>query len=221
MKALCIAFFAATSLICSTQAYAVMYLARPYEPNMARWLTRDPIGEDGGPNLYGFVGNDPIHRIDALGFEGSAIPGIPHVSNDRHNNYLIFQISCPARYKAQNVSVVYDNANMLAEMYQWYANSVIMPGPIITLNSYSSSIMAGLDGTFGGIQDPGRPNCKGDPIEVHAYMRTRLVAPAWYFGAWRSSFGAPDPNTMIGIYQENTRIFWVCTDCCGRGLTIR
>ena len=60
-------FFAAAALICSTQAYAVMYLARPYEPNMARWLTRDPMGEDGGPNLYGFVANDPINEVDDLG----------------------------------------------------------------------------------------------------------------------------------------------------------
>lgn len=60
-------FLAAATLICSTQAYAVMYLARPYEPNMARWLTRDPIGEQGGLNLYGFVGNDGVNQYDPLG----------------------------------------------------------------------------------------------------------------------------------------------------------
>lgn len=65
-----ITFFAVASLICSTQAYAVMYLARPYEPNMARWLTRDPIGEDGGPNLYGFLGNNPLGDVDVLGLCG-------------------------------------------------------------------------------------------------------------------------------------------------------
>ncbi len=70
MKMLRITFFAAAALICSTQAYAVMYLARPYEPNMARWLTRDPIGEDGGPNLYGFVANDPVNEVDDLGLCG-------------------------------------------------------------------------------------------------------------------------------------------------------
>lgn len=30
-------------------------------------MNRDPIQEKGGLNLYGFVGNDPIHRIDILG----------------------------------------------------------------------------------------------------------------------------------------------------------
>jgi uncharacterized protein RhaS with RHS repeats len=32
-----------------------------------KWLNQDPIGEAGGINLYRFVGNDPINRVDALG----------------------------------------------------------------------------------------------------------------------------------------------------------
>ncbi|MCB1097032.1 MAG: hypothetical protein KDN22_15775, partial [Verrucomicrobiae bacterium] len=30
------------------------------------WLSRDPIGERGGPNLYGFVGNDGVNWFDVL-----------------------------------------------------------------------------------------------------------------------------------------------------------
>ncbi len=33
----------------------------------ARWLNRDPLGEKGGLNLYGYVGNNPISRIDPFG----------------------------------------------------------------------------------------------------------------------------------------------------------
>jgi len=31
------------------------------------WLSRDPIEEQGGLNLYGMVGNDPISRVDPFG----------------------------------------------------------------------------------------------------------------------------------------------------------
>lgn len=34
---------------------------------MGRWLSQDPIGEKGGVNLYGFVGNDGINQIDLHG----------------------------------------------------------------------------------------------------------------------------------------------------------
>ena len=33
------------------------------------WLSRDPIAEDGGLNLYGYVGNDPINSWAPLGLK--------------------------------------------------------------------------------------------------------------------------------------------------------
>ena len=33
----------------------------------SKWLNRDPIEEEGGINLYGMVGNDPVNRVDVLG----------------------------------------------------------------------------------------------------------------------------------------------------------
>jgi len=45
------------------------YTHRYYSPDMGRWLNRDPIEEQGGINLYGFVGNDPVNRWDYLGLD--------------------------------------------------------------------------------------------------------------------------------------------------------
>lgn len=38
-----------------------------YDPTIGRWLSRDPIAETGGLNLYGYVDNQPIRLIDPLG----------------------------------------------------------------------------------------------------------------------------------------------------------
>ena len=35
-----------------------------------KWLSRDPIGTNGGINLYGYVGNDPTDWIDPFGLAG-------------------------------------------------------------------------------------------------------------------------------------------------------
>jgi RHS repeat-associated protein len=45
------------------------YGYRWYAPNLQRWVNRDPIGEWGGINLYGFVGNAPIDDFDPKGLQ--------------------------------------------------------------------------------------------------------------------------------------------------------
>ena len=40
---------------------------RFYAPRIARWLSRDPIEEDGGLNLYAYCGNNAVNGIDILG----------------------------------------------------------------------------------------------------------------------------------------------------------
>ncbi|MCX6878739.1 MAG: RHS repeat-associated core domain-containing protein [Verrucomicrobia bacterium] len=43
------------------------YGYRWYDPLTGRWPSRDPLGEDGGLNLYGFVGNDGVDSVDLIG----------------------------------------------------------------------------------------------------------------------------------------------------------
>ncbi len=43
------------------------YGYRYYSPIIGRWLSRDPIGENRGMNLYGFTQNGPISRFDPFG----------------------------------------------------------------------------------------------------------------------------------------------------------
>jgi len=44
-----------------------VYAFRYYSPQLGRFINRDPIEEEGGLNVYGFVGNNPILRYDTLG----------------------------------------------------------------------------------------------------------------------------------------------------------
>ncbi|HXG28679.1 MAG TPA: RHS repeat-associated core domain-containing protein, partial [Nevskiales bacterium] len=42
---------------------------RAYDPDLARWLSRDPIGEAGGINLYAYVMGNPVSAVDSLGLQ--------------------------------------------------------------------------------------------------------------------------------------------------------
>jgi len=46
-----------------------------YDPNIGRWISRDPIGETGGVNLYEAVRNNPMRWYDYLGLDPRPVDG--------------------------------------------------------------------------------------------------------------------------------------------------
>ncbi len=51
----------------ATASGVSVYGYRYYESHNGRWISRDPIGENGGYNLYSFVNNDAVNQRDYLG----------------------------------------------------------------------------------------------------------------------------------------------------------
>ena len=78
---------------------------RGYNPPTGRWLSRDPIEEEGGINLYGYVGNGPINAVDPLGLDTDIIvhrnpPDAGQQARDAAGTMSVFhngrfQFSCP------------------------------------------------------------------------------------------------------------------------------
>jgi RHS repeat-associated protein len=67
------------------------YGYRYYDANTGRWVSRDPIEERGGVNLFGFVGNNSTAAVDVLGKEfyafliASADETMPGQALERYN----------------------------------------------------------------------------------------------------------------------------------------
>jgi RHS repeat-associated protein len=71
----------------------VYYLYRYYDPNLQRWPNQDPIGENGGINLYEFVDNNPTSEIDPGGLDVWIGNRGPHQNiniGDPNGNYYSF-----------------------------------------------------------------------------------------------------------------------------------
>lgn len=48
----------------------IFFGRRYYNPEDGRWITKDPLGDADGPNLYAYVKNQPLTHFDAYGFFG-------------------------------------------------------------------------------------------------------------------------------------------------------
>jgi RHS repeat-associated protein len=83
----------------------VYYGYRYYSPSLGRWISRDPIGEKGGRNLYGFIANNAVNGWDPLGDEFSLSGMLSSVGN----------IARVAAGMAMRVWAVYDKVQTVAD----------------------------------------------------------------------------------------------------------
>ena len=76
--------------------------ARVYDPNIGRFTSADPIGFEGGINLYGYASGNPLTRADLTGLAdyiytiGGSVPQIENQARPGINNFL--QIDNGLRY---------------------------------------------------------------------------------------------------------------------------
>jgi RHS repeat-associated protein len=123
----------------STKAYDPQtglsyYGYRFYSPSLGRWLTRDPLGETGGKNLYGFV--------DSVGKPPFGTNLYVYASNnpiifvDPYGLYSLGQFTTGYFQTALGMGDIW-----LAGVLIWFAADTTGPGVFLVLPS--ASIMAG------------------------------------------------------------------------------
>ena len=70
------------------------YKARMYSPSLGRFMQPDPVGQSAGPNIYNYVGSDPINRSDPTGLDPNDLDfGDVTVTGDRWKVDLGLQLA--------------------------------------------------------------------------------------------------------------------------------
>jgi RHS repeat-associated protein len=105
-----------------------LYLFRAYDSSLQRWTQPDPIGEWGGINLYGFVGNSPLCIVDLFGLD-SMVPGINGTQN---NSVPALTLNGPI---GGPISSSYPPADSFLVLGGMYAGSGLMGPAIMNVGS--------------------------------------------------------------------------------------
>jgi RHS repeat-associated protein len=179
------------------------YGYRYYNPSTGRWLSRDPIGNNGGLNLYAFVNNRTPDRLDYLGMLYTASLPTPHTPTlpQEHESYLTFKPTCPKGYMFAFHDIDYGNIEAALLAAGFSAADI----------AQAKKDHGGFGGDASGKHPPGKPNCFGQPVEYNAYMETRFAN--W----WGIELKFPDVVPMIMVLTMNGEQ-WVMDDAAAKAL---
>ena len=113
----------------------IYYNYRHLNPLDGRWISRDPIKEEGGWNLFAFVGNSPIHVNDNKGLSEDEICNVINKNNKTIDEVragfdpILQKIgdlihiwdllkkfnSNPANHKGEKITVILKNSDLIIE----------------------------------------------------------------------------------------------------------
>ena len=182
-----------------------VYGFRYYEPLTGRWLNRDPIEEDGGLNLYEFVGNSPLARYDFLGMFPRPYGGS---QNESYADWLAEQLN-----NAESTLPMNSSPNKQAQTL----NDMINSGSDLSLyiseeERKASQRLRGGGGEFdgrGGFEWCGLVcrRCDVASGEWTYYLSKPIRGGTTWEGdyCWPQRSPCDEGDTQVGIYHNHGR----------------
>jgi RHS repeat-associated protein len=169
------------------------YGYRYYNSEWGRWLSRDPIGKNGGKNLYGFINNTTLYAFDSIGLrlqmlqKDVSIPirrGLPR--GTRPDALAMNYIAVSPYFAVQHENVVTVNGYIVFAIY--------------INNGYNGKEVEGAD--------------RGQTLLQHEYGHIYLAINFWNsnymsLNTWEGSYGSAEcANAASNIVNLSADVMW-------------
>ena len=99
-----------------------------YNPSAGRWLSRDPIEEKGGMNVYEHVRNSPINLSDKLGLSFSWTIFFDNKYDDKVNGMFGYAVTRTSANEAREKWITCCKGTKLIDFYQFWMIKSYFPG---------------------------------------------------------------------------------------------
>ncbi len=174
----------------STAAGSDLYRLKPryYDAGLKRFVTADPIGLNGGPNLYAYCANNPILLIDVVGHCGVQLQPWTKEMIDLVNSAKAWNTTSPggswnnqcyqqatALANALNQSnPKYWNVSTMGgakfgfsgSYWAWFKHNVVVVSPSLYGGGINQNAPFVLDGFKGSMMLGQNPNSQGTVIQM-------------------------------------------------------
>jgi len=96
--------------------------ARIYQASTGRFMTRDPIGIEGDANVYRYVRNSPVSKVDSYGLWGEDVhSGIDNIGNGPEYKYGTYLWAIETGYTDEQAKIIAKADNDVDSYWSWMA----------------------------------------------------------------------------------------------------
>jgi RHS repeat-associated protein len=194
---------------------------RYYSPQYGRWLSRDPLREAGGFNLYAYCGNDPVNRHDPLGLASPPFTpdvfdqdnGVGYINYQNTDyTFLLTQIAKAAQLNTWLDAQAVEIAAVQGELATAQADATVLRNLSLRLPGGMASFMSPF-GSIGGDRGmaqqvyAARLSLGAQIGQLEGRLGTLLDEAQPWFDASGNLYGDLDGNGRIAGRDELSRPF--------------
>lgn len=187
---------------------------RYYNPDTGRYLTPDPIGLEGGTNLYGYVDGNPAGAGDPWGLDSVSANGIT-TFNTAFADLPTFTIPTLPGWQD------YKNSSLLGHTYNQKAtisglNKSELEGLWAYIVDHPTPNSNAFPATFGGTYNPASPDHgpfskgvvgaiakKASPDDVMSFLRTGISGRTYVVNVTTDNHSLKFGIVIRGVHCEN------------------